>query len=102
MKINIPEVLTHLRARVVDAKRDRRVPTAEQAAMTAAAWVLGDARRRGLAQRAARVGAGPLTRRGRISWLPGPFGGWSSARDTPALPPESFREWWRRTRGPGR
>ncbi len=46
VKIDIPSMLVHLRARHVDGERDRRrLPTAEAAAMTAAAWAM--ARRHG-------------------------------------------------------
>ena len=51
-----------------------------------------------LAQRLGRAGQGPLERDGRIDWLPGGLSGWTESRDMPALPAQSFREWWR-TRG---
>jgi len=38
-------------------------------------------------------------RRGRISALPPPLSGWTASRDAPVPPPETFREWWRRTGG---
>jgi L-lactate dehydrogenase complex protein LldF len=93
VKINIPEVLTHLRAEVVDRKRGG-VPTPEALAMTAA--VFASPRRLRAAEwllaRAGRL----LSRRGTIRRLPPPFGAWSRTRDTPAPPSESFRSWWRR------
>jgi L-lactate dehydrogenase complex protein LldF len=100
VKINIPEVLVHLRAQVVDAKRSRRVPTAEQLSMQAMAWLFSDPHRLEAAQRAAQLGSAPLARGSdRITALPPPLNGWTSARDAPAVPKESFRAWWRRTRG---
>lgn len=50
VKINIPEVLVHLRARVVDEARERRVPQPEQLAMSAARWVLSRPSRLAAAQ----------------------------------------------------
>ena len=107
VRIDIPEVLVHLRSKVVDAHRDQR-PKSEALAMRAAGWAFGDARRLDLAEKVSGVAgrvAGRLSRRslpgGRsaVSRLPWPGSRWSDARDLPAPPPESFRAWWRRTRG---
>ncbi|SFQ59685.1 L-lactate dehydrogenase complex protein LldF [Amycolatopsis arida] len=92
VRIDIPEVLTHLRAEVVRAK-GRRTP--EAVAMAAAAWVFGDARRLEAAQRVGAL-ARLLARDGRIARLPWPGSKWTAARDAPAPPKESFRMWWRR------
>ncbi|MDH6134242.1 L-lactate dehydrogenase complex protein LldF [Kitasatospora sp. MAA4] len=99
VKINIPEVLVHLRAEVVDAqRRSRHLPTAEALAMKAAAAVLATPGRLAAAQKAAALGGRVLSRDGRIGRLPGPLHGWSDARDSPAPPAESFRSWWRKNR----
>ncbi len=99
VKINIPEVLVHLRSEVVEAKRaSHRLPTAEAAAMAAMMKVLDDPRRLELAQRAGSFGSRLLARDGTVGHLPGPLGGWTDARDAPAMPAESFRRWWRRER----
>lgn len=100
MKIDIPRVLVHLRARVVDAKRARRrTPTAEALAMRAAGMVLAQPARLRAAQRAARIGGRLLAREGRIGALPlpAPLNGWSATRDLPQPPAETFRAWWQRT-----
>lgn len=34
--------------------------------------------------------------------LPGPLQGWSAHRDFPPFPAESFHDWWRRERAPGK
>ncbi|WP_045694327.1 LutB/LldF family L-lactate oxidation iron-sulfur protein [Streptomyces rubellomurinus] len=101
VKIDIPEVLTHLRAEVVEAGRSgKRLPTAEGVVMKAAAAVLDSPRLLAAAQKAASLGGRAIARGGRIGWLPGPLHGWSDTRDTPAPPAQSFRSWWRANRGP--
>ncbi|PRX44606.1 L-lactate dehydrogenase complex protein LldF [Prauserella shujinwangii] len=95
VRINIPEVLTHLRGKVVEAKGKR---TPEAVAMAAAAWMFADARRYEVAQKAGSLSRF-LARDGRISHLPWPGSKWTSSRDVPAVPKESFRAWWRRNRG---
>ncbi|MEV6212693.1 LutB/LldF family L-lactate oxidation iron-sulfur protein [Kitasatospora sp. NPDC051914] len=94
VKINIPEVLAHLRAEVVEAKGR----SAEALAMKAAAVVLDSPRLLGAAQKAAALGGRVLARDGRIGRLPGPLHGWSDSRDTPQPPTESFRQWWRKNK----
>jgi L-lactate dehydrogenase complex protein LldF len=91
VKINIPEVLVHLRARKVAASR----ASGERAAMRAMARVFDDRRLYEAAQKAGRIGQWPLTRHGRIERLPGPLTGWTSMRDLKPLPRQSFRDWWR-------
>ena len=105
--IDIPEVLVHLRAQVVDRRRGGR-PSLQDVAMRAASWVLGTAGRTAAIGRLAGRGAGVLARRrgrtapgGRqvLRSLPWPGSAWSQARDSPLPPSESFRDWWRRTHG---
>jgi L-lactate dehydrogenase complex protein LldF len=95
VRIDIPEVLVHLRGTVVDGKRDKRIPDPEMAAMKVAAAVFANPVRLRVAETAASL-AGRLMRRGRISHLPPPFNAWTGARDAPTPPPEPFRTWWRR------
>ncbi len=99
VKIDIPSLLVQLRAEHVEARAARsRVPTAEAVSMAAAAWAMGDAERFARAGRSARLG-GPLLKNGRARVpLPPPLSGWTASRDVPPLPPETFREWWTRTR----
>jgi L-lactate dehydrogenase complex protein LldF len=99
VKINIPEVLVHLRQQEVahaaraPSVRDRLGP--EHAAMRAMARVFANRRLYEAAQRAGRLTQWPLVRDGAIRRLPGPLSGWTSARDLPAVPRQSFRDWWR-------
>ncbi|MFC4002707.1 LutB/LldF family L-lactate oxidation iron-sulfur protein [Prauserella oleivorans] len=95
VRINIPEVLTHLRSKAVEAKGKR---TPEAIAMAAAAWVFADPKRYEAAQKAGSLSR-LFARDGRLTRLPWPGSKWTDSRDAPAVPKESFRAWWRRTRG---
>jgi len=107
VKINIPEVLVHLRAEAVEAKRRGwLLPTAEALAMKAAGWVMSSPKRLAATHRLAALGARLVARDGLIGSLPGPPARWTGTRDTPAPAQESLRAWWRRTKAvnetPGR
>jgi L-lactate dehydrogenase complex protein LldF len=90
VKIDIPQVLVHLRSRVVD---EASPPLGERAAMRALAWTLAHERRYERAQRAARVLASPFAHDGLITRLPG-LGAWTDTRDLRRVPRQTFREWW--------
>src|SRR6266540_2079273 len=95
VKINIPEVLVHLRQSSVDSKRGR--PSAERTAMRTLSWIMRDRRRYARALRAARAGTAPLTgllRRRSIRHLPWPMSAWTASRDAPLPARQTFREWW--------
>ncbi|MGP3950644.1 lactate utilization protein B [Streptomyces sp. 7N604] len=105
--IDIPEVLVHLRERVVEGGEVTRRGTkvtlkpakghaAERAAMRAARWTLDHP---GALRAGQRVAS--RTRRLHPKRLPGPGRAWSDTRELPEMPAESFRDWWRRTRGEG-
>jgi L-lactate dehydrogenase complex protein LldF len=93
VKINIPEILIHLRHRVVDAGG---TSLGERLAMKAGALAFADGGRLELVQKLARLAQWPFQHDGELRHLPGPFRDWTKARDFPAIPPESFREWWAR------
>src|SRR5215212_8095297 len=96
VKIDIPRVLVHLRGRVADGEPAWKP---EKAAMRALYMAFASRPCFEQAQRLARRGSKPFGRRGRIERLPWPMSGWSSTRDLPAPPAETFREWWVRERG---
>ena len=102
--INIPEVLVHLRGRVVETHggettvRTRAAHTAERTAMSTARWVFSDARRMRALQRVAAKSRRLVPKRR----VPGPMHAWTDTRDVPEVPAESFRDWWRRTGGGAR
>jgi L-lactate dehydrogenase complex protein LldF len=93
--IDIPDLLVHLRTRVVERGSGRR-PL--DVLMKVLGWVFGDARRLGRLQRLAPWSRRLLAREGTISQLPPPLSKWTSSRDAPAPAQESFRDWWKRTR----
>ena len=96
VKIDIPRILVHLRGKATDERRGRTSLDGEALAMRAALWVFGGATRMRLAQGAARIGQKLFAREGVIEKLPGPLAAWSASRDFPAIPAESFRDWWKR------
>jgi L-lactate dehydrogenase complex protein LldF len=103
VKINIPEVLIHLRGRVVRRKQDRGGLLAkldpENVAMQAMAKTFSDPGLYENAQKFARVGQWPFVRGGSIGHLPGRLAGWTRVRDLKPVPQQSFREWWKEERG---
>ncbi|MFC9975555.1 LUD domain-containing protein [Spirillospora sp. NPDC127200] len=95
--IDIPEILVHLRGRVVESRRHRQVPTPELAMMRTVAWTLSDRRRYEAALRRGTRWARLLSRGGRVRRLPGVLGllgRWTDARDLPVPPARPFRAWW--------
>jgi L-lactate dehydrogenase complex protein LldF len=105
VKINIPEVLIHLRAKVV--QRDQATPAGRldpwNLAMQAAAFAFASGDRLALAQKLGRLGQIPfVAKSGFIEHLPLMLSGWTQTRDLAPLPKQSFREWWaERTRSSG-
>ncbi|MEJ1199474.1 MULTISPECIES: lactate utilisation protein LutB domain-containing protein, partial [unclassified Streptomyces] len=103
--IDIPEVLVHLRERVVQGGpavrqgnkvvlRPAKGHAAERAAMRAAQWAFTHP---GALRAGQRLTS--RTRRLHPRTLPGPGRAWSGSRDLPEVPAEPFRDWWQRTRG---
>jgi L-lactate dehydrogenase complex protein LldF len=91
VKIDIPQVLVHLRGRVVEETGGHG---RERAAMRALAWVFARPRRLERVERLGPLLQRPFVRRGRIHRAPG-LAAWTRTRDLRLLPPRSFRAWWR-------
>ena len=107
VKINIPEILVHLRSEDVESRRKsgkkksgkKKLPGQMDAAMKAASWAMGGGHRMALVEKAlplGRLAAGPDRK---IKKLPGIAAGWTQSRDLPAPPARSFRDWWDREHG---
>jgi len=94
VRIDIPEVLVHLRSQVVDAHRGG-VPRPEAVAMRGAAWAFARPRRWALVERAGGL-VGRTARGLGVRRLPWPASAWTRARDLPPVPRRPFRSWWRR------
>ncbi|HZY73887.1 MAG TPA: LutB/LldF family L-lactate oxidation iron-sulfur protein [Edaphobacter sp.] len=101
VKINIPEVLIHLRGKVVRQKTAgvSGLFDVEAVAMKAMGAIFKSERRFRAAQRLGRMAETPLVRKdgqgvGWIDWLPGMLGGWTQVRDLQEMPKETFRDWW--------
>jgi L-lactate dehydrogenase complex protein LldF len=92
VKIDIPSVLVHLRGEVVRRKRAKRLDP-EVAAMKAAGFAFATRGRYERAQKLARLGRGATK-----APLPPPLSGWTSSRELPEVPDQTFREWWREHR----
>ncbi len=95
VRIDIPAMLVHLRARHVEERAERTVPSAEAVAMAAMSWVMAKPARFRGAERLMRLGRILGRRDDRITALPPPLSAWTASRDLPRPPATTFREWWR-------
>ncbi|KUI39390.1 LutB/LldF family L-lactate oxidation iron-sulfur protein [Mycobacterium sp. GA-2829] len=98
VRIDIPSILVHLRAKTVDQERGG-IPGGQDLAMKAASWAMASPRRFGLAEKALAAGRLVANADHRITNLPWPGSNWTASRDMPAPPAETFRQWWSRTHG---
>ncbi len=97
VKINIPEVLIELRAQVIDQEREQTARAFDlmYIGMRIANSIFASAGRFRWAQRVARLGLRPFTRKdGWIHKLPSLGARWTMSRDLRGLPSQTFREWW--------
>jgi L-lactate dehydrogenase complex protein LldF len=96
VRIDIPQVLLHLRAEAVESEADAHADRGEAASMKLVAWIFGSPRRMALAEAAGLPIARLLQRAGLLGRVPGPLAAWSRRRNLPRLPLRSFRSRWRR------
>ena len=98
VKINIPEVLIHMRGEVVRQKQGegglRAALDPENIAFKTLAKIFASRVAYERAQQLGKVGQWPLQEADYITWLPGLLGGWTAMRDMPALAQQTFRQWW--------
>jgi L-lactate dehydrogenase complex protein LldF len=99
VKINIHDLLLHLRGRVqAQSRLAPRAPSSliERWGMRGWAWVMRRPRMYVLGSRLARLGQRLFARQGWIRKLPLPIAShWTEGRDLPALAPKSFHERWK-------
>ena len=91
VKIDIPEILIHLRSKVVESGG---APLAERLGMRSAAAAMTNGGRLESAQKLARIAQKPLVHDGVDRAAAGDAGGWTRFRDMRPIPAESFRHWW--------
>jgi len=97
VKINIPEVLIDLRAKVTDRERKEgaRFFDPLYVGLRVANLIFSSAWLFGVAQWWGRIGLRFFTRKdGWIHSLPGVGGRWTTTRDLRGLPDRTFRQWW--------
>ena len=91
VRIDLPALLVHERAKVIASER----PGLEQVALKMVGLVLRSVVAYEWAQRLARLLQRPFARDGQIRrFPPGPLRVWGRGRDLPAVPEQTFREWW--------
>ncbi|HKI47613.1 MAG TPA: LutB/LldF family L-lactate oxidation iron-sulfur protein [Balneolales bacterium] len=99
VKINIPEVLVHLRGKIVRKKEQegtfREKMDPEHRALKFLAKSFSSRKKYERVQRYAQRGQMFFVKNGTITHLPGKLSGWTAMRDMKAIPKESFRDWWR-------
>ncbi|MEX3610445.1 LutB/LldF family L-lactate oxidation iron-sulfur protein [Rothia sp. LK2588] len=107
VKINIPEVLVHLRGKAVDFEKaqgefaggKKHLHPQMDSIMFSAKQMFRSGTMMALAEKALPASHLVTGKEHKITWLPGLIGGWTKYRDIPEPPAESFRNWWKKERG---
>ncbi|MEX0929586.1 MAG: LutB/LldF family L-lactate oxidation iron-sulfur protein [Balneolales bacterium] len=98
VKINIPEVLQHLRGQVVRHKQENgrffKERDPENRIMKTLSWAFSTPGRYRKIPKLARMGQKFVVKNGHISRLPGKLSGWTAMRDVQPMPEQTFRDWW--------
>ncbi|HEY4379725.1 MAG TPA: LutB/LldF family L-lactate oxidation iron-sulfur protein [Acidobacteriaceae bacterium] len=101
VKINIPEVLIHLRHKVVKQQSSglNILANPEVVALKAVAKVFQSESVFRASQKMGRLAELPLSHKDGqgeswIQWMPGMLGGWTQVRDLQVMPKQTFREWF--------
>ena len=107
VKINVPEVLVHLRAKDVESKHavrefegNKKAPFSQMDGMMLGAKKLfTSGKMMSIAERGLPMSRLITGRKHKITAVPGIVGGWTEYRDIPEPPKESFRNWWKKEKG---
>lgn len=98
VKINIPEVLLHLREQIVEHKQTResifKGLFTEAFVMKILSGSFSNESRYRRIQKVGRIVQKPFLRKGKIKRLPGMLSGWTKTRDLKPVAEQTFREWW--------
>jgi L-lactate dehydrogenase complex protein LldF len=97
VKINIPEVLIHLRGKIVEEEQKTLSGRLGMwnVGMQTAAFLFASASRLSFAQHLGKIGQKLfVSKEGVIEHLPGMLSGWTQTRDMMPMPEQTFREWW--------
>lgn len=98
VKIDIPTMLTRLRAQDVEVNHAGPVPRSQlDVALKGAEWLMSNGRRMGLVGKMLPL-VNKITPAGGLTALPGVAGEWTSSRDVPRPPAGAFRDWWKENR----
>ena len=98
VKINLPRMLLHLRAKASTPGPQRRASLWERLTARGFTQIMKRPRLYSLAGPLMRLAQSPFSRGGRIRSVPvAPLSKWTKSRDLPAFKPRSFRDIWKRS-----
>ena len=97
VKIPLMDLLVYERNQVVDKRKRRSRHQVEPMLMRGGGWLMADGSRLEKAGKAASL-VGKLLPISHFGTLPPPLARWTDTRDVPAMPKQSFRQWWDKNR----